>query len=117
MTGACFGDDLKVTAFAVFGVLQHLGLAAAWVAVSIWPPGDSVMGFCSYWLLCGATAILAVLGAQRALNSMMVSGGGSASEAPLMMAVGASLCDQTLFPAEHKALEARRRTSLTRNPL
>jgi hypothetical protein len=118
VTGACFSDALKVNAFAVFGVLQHLGLAAAWVAVSIWPPSDSVTCYCAYWAVCATTAVAAVVGAQRALSLSANRAGGDAASptAALLLpedrrtgsavAPGASLCDKVLFPAEQAAATA-----------
>jgi hypothetical protein len=115
VTGACFPDALKVNAFAVFGVLQHLGLAAAWVAVSIWPPSSSVAAYCAYWLGCGAIAVAAVVGAQRALllsvgrSVSLLDENQQALQQPTSrsaVAPGASLCDKVLFPAEHTAATA-----------
>ena len=118
VTGACFSDALKVNAFAVFGVLQHLGLAAAWVSVSIWPPGDSVSCYDTYWVVCGVAAVAAVVGSQRALSlagrrdsasSAPLLGkqdGGGGGEAASSAGPGASLCDKVLFPDEQAAAES-----------
>lgn len=111
VTGACFSDALKVNAFAVFGVLQHLGLAAAWVAVSIWPPSDSVACYCAYWAVCATNAVAAVLGSRRALSlpddraSVTVERDSGHSQKKVV-APGASLCDSLLFPDEQEKAAA-----------
>jgi hypothetical protein len=69
LTGACFSAELKVHAFAVFGVLQHLGLTVAWVSVALWSPGtEGGVVFSLYWVLSGCCATTAVLGAREAVG-------------------------------------------------
>jgi hypothetical protein len=77
ITGSVFCAEEKVHAFAVFGVVQHLGLTFAWAGVSLWQP-DSAHVFITYWIISAVLAAVTVVGVRA------IGGAQPEMQAPLL---------------------------------